>query len=198
MPVLTINHCLAGCRVAGIGISIEEIRHWYHISHHHLLWIMTLKAIGVQCQLPCQKGWKASSIPNVADDIRRLKPTWRLIYPSLKMRMQRIPLHSELEVGLDCIPLCKMQGSHPCSICHLVLSRVPWGATAKFRDGYNLRWYAYHSRQHYNNLKALDALNQELFQLQMADKETVLDWGICLLRHLQVLATSFPECFPPN
>ena len=50
--------------------------------------------------------------------------------------------------------------------------------------------------KYYNNVKALDALNQELFQLQMADKETVLDWGICLLRHLQVLAASFPECFP--
>ena len=36
--------------------------------------------------------------------------------------------------------------------------------------------------EHYNNVKALDALNQELFQLQTADKETVSDRGICLLR----------------
>ena len=49
---------------------------------------------------------------------------------------------------------------------------------------------------HYNNVKALDALNQELFQLQMADKETVLDWSVCLSRHLQVLAASFPATFP--
>ena len=49
--------------------------------------------------------------------------------------------------------------------------------------------------EHYNNVKVLDALNQELFQLQ---KETVLDWGICLLRHLQILATSFPDRFPPD
>ena len=27
--------------------------------------------------------------------------------------------------------------------------------------------------EHYNNVKALDALNQELFQLQIADKETI-------------------------
>ena len=27
--------------------------------------------------------------------------------------------------------------------------------------------------EHYNNVKALDALNQELFQLQMGKKETV-------------------------
>ena len=49
--------------------------------------------------------------------------------------------------------------------------------------------------EHYNNVKIL---NQELFQLCMHEKETVLDCGVCLLRHLQVLAASFPECFPPN
>ena len=52
--------------------------------------------------------------------------------------------------------------------------------------------------KHYNKVKGLDALNQELFQLQMADKETLLDWGICLSRHLQVLAALFPEHFPPD
>ena len=52
--------------------------------------------------------------------------------------------------------------------------------------------------EHYSNVKALDALNQELFQLQMGEKETVLDWGVHLLRHLQVLAASFLECFPPD
>ena len=52
--------------------------------------------------------------------------------------------------------------------------------------------------EHYNNVKALDVLNEELFQLWMVDKETVSDWGICLSRHLQVLATSFPDCFPPD
>ena len=29
--------------------------------------------------------------------------------------------------------------------------------------------------EHYNNVKALDALNQEVFQLWIADQETVLD-----------------------
>ena len=52
--------------------------------------------------------------------------------------------------------------------------------------------------EHYNNVKVLDVLNQELFQLQMADKETVSDWGIHLLRHLQILAASFPDCFSPD
>ena len=48
------------------------------------------------------------------------------------------------------------------------------------------------------NIKALDALNQELFQLWMGEKETVLDWGLCLSRHLQVLAASFPNRFLPD
>ena len=52
--------------------------------------------------------------------------------------------------------------------------------------------------EHYNNVKVLDALNQELFQLWLVDKETVLDLGICLSRHCQVLATSFPDYFPPD
>ena len=51
--------------------------------------------------------------------------------------------------------------------------------------------------EHYNNVKVLDALNQELFQLQMADKETGVRLGcICHTRHLQVLAASFPDHFP--
>ena len=52
--------------------------------------------------------------------------------------------------------------------------------------------------EHYNNMKTLDTLNQELFQLQMADKETIWDWGIHLSRHLQALAASFPNCFSPD
>ena len=52
--------------------------------------------------------------------------------------------------------------------------------------------------EHYNNVKVLDVLNQELFQLQMADKESVLAWGIHLSRHLQILAASFPDHFPPD
>ena len=49
--------------------------------------------------------------------------------------------------------------------------------------------------EHYNNIKALDALNQEILQLQMGEKESVLDWGVHLSRHLHILVASFPECF---
>ena len=52
--------------------------------------------------------------------------------------------------------------------------------------------------EHYNNVKAHDALNQELFKMRMADKETMSDWGIHLSQHLQILAASFPDRFPPD
>ena len=52
--------------------------------------------------------------------------------------------------------------------------------------------------EHYNNVKALDTLNQELFQLRIADKESVLDCGVHLSRYLQVLAASFPDHLPPD
>ena len=32
----------------------------------------------------------------------------------------------------------------------------------------------------------------------MVDKETVSDWGVHISRHLQVLAASFPDHFPPD
>ena len=47
--------------------------------------------------------------------------------------------------------------------------------------------------EHYNNVNALDALNQELFQMRMADKEMVLNWGVHLSQQLQILAASFPD-----
>ena len=52
--------------------------------------------------------------------------------------------------------------------------------------------------EHYNNVKVLDALNQEVFQLRMVDRETVSEWGGHLLRHFQILAASFPDHFPPD
>ena len=52
--------------------------------------------------------------------------------------------------------------------------------------------------EYYNDIKALDALNQELFQLCIGENETVSDWRVCLSNHLQILAASFPKCFPPD
>ena len=52
--------------------------------------------------------------------------------------------------------------------------------------------------EHYNYVMALDALNQELFWLQMGENETVSEWGVCLSRHLQIFMAVFPEHFLPD
>ena len=52
--------------------------------------------------------------------------------------------------------------------------------------------------EHYNKVKALDASNQEQLWMRMADKETESHWGVCLSRHLQILAASILDCFPPD
>ena len=52
--------------------------------------------------------------------------------------------------------------------------------------------------EHCNNIKAIDEANREIFQMHMGEKETMSDWEVCLLRHLQILAASFPEHFPPD
>ena len=36
------------------------------------------------------------------------------------------------------------------------------------------------------------------FSCVWVKKETGSDWGVSLLRHLQILTVSFPECFPPD
>ena len=52
--------------------------------------------------------------------------------------------------------------------------------------------------EHYNNVKALDALNQELFQMKMADKETVLDWGVCLSQTFTDIGSILSRLIPPR
>ena len=52
--------------------------------------------------------------------------------------------------------------------------------------------------EHYNNVKALEALNQELFQMRMADKETVLGLGCLPLQTLTNTSSVLPRPFYPR
>ena len=90
---------------------------------------------------------------------------------------------------LDCTLL-------PCTIHSL--QGYPWELVRSSGMGITVNDILTILDQHYNNVKALDTLNQELFQLCIGEKETVSDWGVHLLRHLQILRVSFLECFPPD
>ena len=52
--------------------------------------------------------------------------------------------------------------------------------------------------EHYNNVKVLDALNQELFQMRMADKETVLDCGDLSLQAFTNIGSILSRPFSPR
>ena len=52
--------------------------------------------------------------------------------------------------------------------------------------------------KHYNNVKVLDVLNQELFQLQMADKETVSRLGCLPLQTLTNTGSVLPSPLSPR
>ena len=52
--------------------------------------------------------------------------------------------------------------------------------------------------KHHNNVKVLDALNQELFQLRMVDKETVLDLGYLSFETFPGSSYFLPQPLPPD
>ena len=58
--------------------------------------------------------------------------------------------------------------------------KVIQGVGEEFGDRYHPDYVLPILDEHNNNVKALDTLNQELFQLWMGEKETVSDWeGAC-------------------
>ena len=91
------NHKLSPHQPLRVGtiIDIEETWGSYHLSPHCHPQIMGLKATGFQCWPPhqchhCQTVQKAPNIPREVDNVGKLEPIWKLIYPSLKTRTQRM------------------------------------------------------------------------------------------------------------
>ena len=80
-------------------------------------------------------------------------------------------------MGLNCIPLCRVLRPYPTPLCHPVLQGYPGEPVRSSGMDITLDNVLTFLDEHYNNVKALDVLNQELVQLQMDKKETVLDWG---------------------
>ena len=73
-----------------------------------------------------------------------------------------------------------MLRSHPSPLCYPFPTRLPGELVRSQVTDITLDDVLAILDEHYNNVKALDALNQELFQLQMGEKETVSDWVGCI------------------
>ena len=127
-----IGHPEAGIMAIGDGTGGQ-----FNPSHPHPCQIRDSKVIEVRCWqlLQCPHSWtglKTHGIPNMADDVGRPEPTWRLIYPSLKMRTQRMP--SPTRVGGGTWPYTIKQGVETVSSCLMpsdpskVMQESLWGA----------------------------------------------------------------------
>ena len=105
---------------------------------------------------------------------------------------------SQLVSGLNSVFPCWVSRLHPPLISYLLPTRLSRELVRSLGMDITLDGILNILDKHYSNVKALDALSKELFQLQMGKKETVSDLGVHLLRHLQILMALFPECFPPD
>ena len=81
-------------------------------------------------------------------------------------------------MGLDCILLGRLARKYPPPYAIWSLQGYPWELVRSSRMDITLDDELTILDEHYNNVKALDTLNQELFQLWMGEKETISDWGV--------------------
>ena len=87
---------------------------------------------------------------------------------------------SKLALGFDGVSLCWVLRLHPSPLHYLLPTSCPGELVRSSGTDVTLDDTLTILDEHYNNVKALDALNQELFQVQMDKKETFSDWGVHL------------------
>ena len=164
--------------------------------------IMDSKATEVRHQLPhqwhqCLRDWEVLGVHTVADGPVGNPETYEDNLPVFKDEDTKDAItYQSCHWNLTVYYCTGCQDCTLLPLCHTFLTRVPRELVRSLGTDITLDDVLTILDEHYNNVKALDVLNQELFQLQMGEKETVSDWGIHLSRHLQILAASFPECFP--
>ena len=98
-------------------------------------------------------------------------------------------------LGLDSVLLHWVSRLHPPPLCHLFVTRLLGELVRRLGMEITLDDIFTILDKLYNNVKALDALNQELC---MGEKETVSGWEVCYQDTCKILAASFLECFPPD
>ena len=104
-------------------------------------------------------------------------------------------------MGLDCIPLSRISRPYPPALHHLIHygpQRYPGELVRSSGTDITLDNVLTILDEHYNNIKVLDALNQEFSNCKWQTRRLSQTGASCLSRHIQVLAALFPECFPPD
>ena len=116
----------------------------------------------------------------MANAIGSYEAIWKSIYQSSRMRKWKTPSLTKFALGLNGVLPCWVSRSHPFPYAICLLQGYPGELVRGLGTYITLDDVLAILDEHYNNVKALDALNNELFQLWIGEKQTVLDWGcIC-------------------
>ena len=83
-------------------------------------------------------------------------------------------------------------------LCYPLPTRLPGRIGEKFQDRHHLRWCACHTGWTLQQCQGPICFEPGALSTANGQKRDGIGWGVHLLRHLQVLAVSFPECFPPD
>ena len=159
----------------------------YGPPHLHCLClhqIVGLKVTEVQCQLPhqCHQGLidlEVQGTPTVPNNATgTLEAIWKSTCQSSRMRKWKTPSLIKAGIGTwQCIATIGA-GTAPSSPYAIhSLQDYPQELVRSLGTNITLDGICTILDEYHNNVKALDALNQELFQLWMVEKETVSDWG---------------------
>ena len=166
---------------------------------------MDSKVTEVQRQPPdqCLQGLRDQEVPGIhatADGpTRNLEAIWRSTCLSSRTwgheRCHHIP---KLALGLNSVSLC--MGCQDCTLLPYAvcsLQGYPWGSWWEVW-GQTSPWMMYSSYW----ISTITMPRPWMLQIRSSfsyawvKKRQLLDWGVCLSRHLQVLMASFPEHFP--
>ena len=138
---------------AGTEARENESYGQLHPCHLCFCQIMDLRVIGARHQLhhqchQCLRGWEDWGIHAMANTpAGNQEATWKSTCQSLKTRTPRIRHLIKLALGLNSVSSCWVSRLHPSPLCHLFITRLPWGVSEKFRDGHHPWWCPHHIRQ---------------------------------------------------
>ena len=175
----------------------------HHPQYLHLCWIMGSRVTKVQCQLPPQCYWgpidlEVPGIHTMANNASgSLEIIRRSMCQSSRMKTWRMPLPIKVGAGIfNSVSSHWVLRLHPSPLCHPFSTRLPGGDGEKFGDRHCPRWCTHHTGWALQQCQCLRCLEPGALSATHGWERDSVGLGVHLSRYLQVLAASFPECFP--
>ena len=203
LEIATTHHHPVGPLRAKNIIGIGETRGLDHLGSLHLPQIVGLRMTGVCYWLPQfhpgLTGQMDQDVPEEVDSIEKKGLHMKINLPILKDKDAKDAVaYQSQRWDLTVYQCAGCRDWNLLPYPNKILPRLSWRVSTEFWYGYNLEWF-------------VDNLGWTLLQCEItwcAESGAIpiingrqgicVGWGVSLLRHLQVLATSFPDHFPPD